>query len=179
MRFFLITLLLLTFSSNAQQLQNNNIDWYLGTRLEPVDTTLNGFHIEKSTNTALGFSVINTDNTGNASQANIFVKGTGANYTNYTGLSHYNNGYYVSWLRNSGLLFSDSKLNIGTWNNNAIEFRTGNAFTTMTAKMRIEANGLITLLNVPTYLNDTDAGNGGLTQGQVYKLSDGTLKIKL
>ncbi len=42
----------------------------------------------------------------------------------------------------------------------------------------IDANG-VKLIGVPTYADDTSAGNGGLSAGHLYKTSGGDLKIKL
>ena len=42
----------------------------------------------------------------------------------------------------------------------------------------IDANG-VKLGGVPTYADDTAAGNGGLSAGHLYKTSGGDLKIKL
>lgn len=153
-----------------------NTGTYNGIRLAPDDTTANGFHIEKNTNTNIGFSAINTDDVGNASQANLYVKGKGAEYTNYTGLSHYNSNYYVPYLRNAGLLFSDKKLHIGTWNNNDIEFRSGNTFPTMSLNFLIKANGKISIPKTPTV--DTEVNNilGRKIDGEIVVV-EGALRI--
>ncbi|CAM4159127.1 MULTISPECIES: hypothetical protein [Flavobacterium] len=135
------------------ELKDKLLDSYNGVRAEPVDTTLNGFHIEKTENKSVGFSVVNNDTAGNSAQANIMVKGSGKLYSNYVGLSYYNNNYYVAAFRNSGLLFSDKTLNLATWFNNPIVFRTGSTFSGTTPKFTIHGNGQLQLGVQPTLNN--------------------------
>lgn len=172
-------LLVVTTLSYSQVLDSLNLDSYNGLRLVPKSTNINGFHITKNVNQNIGFSVINTNTTGNAAQANMFVKGSGDLYTNYTGISHYNSNYYISYLRNSGLLFSDSDLYISTWNNKKIEFRTGSTFNNMIPTLTIDSVGRILIHNLPTYDGETAAELAGLSTGTLYKTSDGDIKIKL
>lgn len=180
MKTLLLTFLtLVSCFTFGQDLTTINLNTYNGVRLTPKAEGIAGFHVGDTINKNIGFSVINADAVGNAAQANVFVKGTGPLYTNYTGLSHYNAGYYVSYLQNSGLLFSDSELYLATWNKKKIEFRTGNTFSTMLPTFTIGGDGIITMHNVPTYDGETAASIGGLTTGNVYKTASGDLKIKL
>lgn len=136
------------------ELKDTLLDDYNGVRAAPVDTALNGFHIEKTINKNIGFAVVNQDNVGNAAQANLTVKGAGPLYTNNTGISHYNNGYNIQWVKNSGLFYSDKILNIATWNDNPIVFRTGSTFAGVTPKLTINSNGQIKI-GVQPKLNNT------------------------
>lgn len=138
------------FVNLQKQMALTVIDSYNGTRLSPADTNLNGYFVSKASNQNVGFYAQNTDNVSNASQASLTVKGTGALYTNYIGMSYYNNGYYVAHLKNSGALFSDKKLTIMNWNNNDIDFRTGSAFASTTSKFLIKSNGAINMPITPT-----------------------------
>lgn len=52
------------------------------------------------------------------------------------------------------------------------------SFTTITTTGNGTIGGTINFPNVSTYADDTAAGAGGLTSGDVYKKSDGTLMIK-
>jgi len=59
----------------------------------------------------------------------------------------------------------------------SLAFRSGASGTT--ERMRIKSDGVINYVNCPTYADDSAAGTGGLTAGDVYKTSTGELRIKL
>lgn len=158
--------------ANKNELAKQTLDSYNGTRLIPNDNSLNGYHIQQSKNKNIGFSVVNEDAIGNASQANVTVKGAGALYTNNTGISHYNANYYVTWLRNSGLFYSDRPLFVATWNDHPIEFRTGSAFTNLTAKFKINANGQLNIGVEPTINNSVNSILGRDTAGNIVTVTN-------
>ena len=164
------TALLSTFTINS----------YFGERLQPKLASQNGFVIKKNTNTVVGLAVINPNTTGNAAQSAVTVQGAGTDYQNYAGFSYYENNYFISWLRNSALLFSDRPLNFATWNSQPINFRTGiTGLGDGILRFSISATGILKATNVPIYATDALAGTGGLTVGDIYKTSTGELRIKL
>lgn len=129
------------------------LDSYNGTRLKPIDTSLNGFHISKSINGNIGYSVFNTDDSGNGAQANFTAKGSGALYTNNTGISHFGANYFIPYLRGNGILYSDKQLFVAATNNNNIDFRTGSDLGSATSKFNINSGGTLTIGVKPTVDN--------------------------
>lgn len=155
-------------------------DVYHGARLKPIGTTYNGFHITKSVAGLVGISAENIS-TSTTAQTSITVKGAGAIYTNYGGMSYYGANYVTAFLRDTFMLFSTKTLRIATANSNPIEFRTSTteALDNATTKLTIKATGIINVNNAPIYATDVDAGTGGLVVGDIYKTATGELRIKL
>lgn len=121
------------------------LDAYISPRIQPNEDAL-GWHVTKSINKVVGFSAENTDDTSNAAMANITLRGSGAIYTNNTGLSHFGANYFVSYLRSSGALYSDKNLNIvGSGATSIIDLRTGTSLATATSKLKIANDGKITI----------------------------------
>jgi hypothetical protein len=153
----------------AGKLEEVFISSYSGTRLRPIDTTLNGYHIEKSVNGSIGLSVINNDETGNGAISTISVKATGPLFNNNTSITHFGNNYFINYLRGHGALYSDKKLFLVTANNNDIDFRTGIDLTNATSKFNIGSGGTLTIGVKPTVDN---------TVGDLLaRKSDGTVVI--
>ncbi|WP_130735514.1 hypothetical protein [Flavobacterium sp. J27] len=139
--------------SKENALEEIAIDAYNGTRLQPSNENIFGFHVQRNLNDNIGFSVFNDDDLGNTAQSNVTVKGPGPLYSNNTGISHYGAGYYVTWLQSSGLFYSDKTLNIATWNNHNIIFRTGASFGTLSEKLTIVSDGTLKIHVVPSLDN--------------------------
>jgi hypothetical protein len=130
------------------------LDAYNGTRLDPINTSLNGFHISKAVNGNVGYSVFNSDDAGNGAMANFTAKGSGALYTNNTGISHFGANYFIPYLRGNGALYSDKNLFIAaTGGSNKIEFRTGVDLATATSKLSISSGGILSVGVKPTVDN--------------------------
>ncbi|MCO6162596.1 hypothetical protein [Flavobacterium sp. NRK F7] len=152
-------------------LEEFTLDAYNGTRLQPSNDTITGYHVQRSVNKNIGFSVFNDDDLGNSAQANITVKGPGPLYSNNSGISHYGAGYSVAWLKSSGLVYSDKTLNIATWNNNNIIFRTGASFAALTEKFTIFSNGTLKIHVQPTTDNSAQV-LGRDTSGNIMGLDN-------
>lgn len=60
-----------------------------------------------------------------------------------------------------------------------LSFQTVNAGTlSRTEKLRIKSNGIINIVNTPTYADNAAATTGGLAGGDVYRTSTGQLMIR-
>lgn len=157
---------------DKNQLDLKVIDSYNGTRLAPKDAALNGYFISKQANQNVGFYAENTDNTGNAAQASLTVKGSGALYNNYIGMSYYNANYYVTALRNTGAIYSDKPVSLMTWNSNPIDFRTGSAFASTTSKFKINGDGQLVVGVAPTTNNTINSLLGRDTSGNIVTVTN-------
>ena len=124
------------------------IDSYIGTRLAPLDPSLNGFSIEKNINGNIGLIVNNTNTTGNGGVAGVTVKGV----TGGLSFNYFTDNYYVTSLRNSGGLYSTAPINIMAVGNNPINFRTG-ADIYATTRFSINSGGTLNIGVTPTTNN--------------------------
>lgn len=131
-------------------LEKTIIDTYQGTRLKPQDATLNGFHVEKNANEAIGFSA-NNPNTGNGAIAQFVARGTATAYSNAIAMQYFNSGYYLPSLQNTGAIFSTNKLNFIAINNNPVSIVTGTDLVSATEKVTFLSNGNVGIgKTVPT-----------------------------
>jgi hypothetical protein len=151
------------------------IDAYNGTRLAPIDSAMNGFHLNKSINGAIGYSVFNPDDAGNASLANFTAKGSGPLYTNNTGISHFGANYFIPYLRGNGLFYSDKRLFINSINNNDIDFRTGADLATATSKFNISSGGTLSIGVAPVVDDSVTTILGRKTDGTIITINKGNL----
>jgi hypothetical protein len=120
------------------------VDSYIGTRLQPTNSTYNGFIINRSVNGATGFISKNPDNTGNGAISGFSALGSGSTY--YDGgisMNFVNNGYYIPYLRNSGFIYSPLTARFIA---DTLEFRTG-PLASATSKLTISNSGDV---NIPT-----------------------------
>lgn len=164
-----------TFTVTGNTLTKTAYDAYLGSRLNPTDTSVNGFGITKSVNGVVGSIYKNTDATSNGAYASNSVGGDGTNYENSVGLNFFGKGYYVPYLRNTGSIFSTNDLNIININNSKIDFRTGNAFGSETSKFSISSGGTLTIGTAPTTDNTITYLLGRKTDSTVVQLDKSTL----
>lgn len=114
------------------------VDSYIGTRLQPTNTTYNGFIINRSVNGATGFISKNPDNTGNGAISGFSALGSGSTY--YDGgisMNYVNNGYYITYLRNSGFIYSSVTARLIA---DTLDFRTG-PLASATSKLTISNSG--------------------------------------
>lgn len=133
-------------------------DSYLGTRLTPKNSAVNGFGISKSVNGSIGLSVKNTDGSGNGVISNISVGGTGSYYENGCSLIYYGAGYYIPSLRKTGGLYSNQDFNFLNINNSKIDFKTGTTITDVTSKFAISGGGTVSIGVTPSTDNTVTKG---------------------
>ena len=132
-------------------------DSYIGQRLQPLNPTSNGFFISKSINGNVGMYAENSDDIGNEAVANFTVKGSGDVYTNTFGISFQGNGYWIPYLRSSGLLYTDKKMFIVATGNNDVDIRTGLTLDIATSKLNIKNTGEVIATNLTTALITAEA----------------------
>ncbi len=121
------------------------VDSYNGTRLTPLDSSLNGFMVNKSINGNIGLRIINQDVVGNGSISAVVVGGTGSNTGQF---SYHGPNYFVSGLRNTTVVYSNIGLNIMAVNNNSINFRTGTDINA-TTRFSINSGGTLNIAVTP------------------------------
>lgn len=127
---------------HGNNLIERKIDSYTGNRLSPKDDSLNGFQIQKAINGTVGFLATNADEKGSGALACISVGASDNPYVNGTSISQFGASYYLSYLRNSGALYSDTSLSImATGKDGSIDLRTGPGFTETTSKFTVTQDG--------------------------------------
>lgn len=157
-----------TGATGSSLLQENVFDAYLGTRLVPVNTDVNGFGITKSVNGQIGLMVKNTDTSGNAALAAVTVGGDGTFYENGFSLIHYGANYYLPYLRNTGGLYSTNNFNFINVNNTDVDFRTGTtSLGSDTSKFRIAASGSLHIGVTPSTDNTISSLLGRKSTGEI------------
>ncbi len=165
----------IAFPPVTQFISTQFLDNNLGTRLTPIGTTYSGFHINKSFNGNTGFTAINSDDLGNAAVSSFSAKGTGGYYSNVASLNYINNNYYVPFLRNSALLYSDKPWFVMSTNNNPIDFHTGNTYGATTSKLKINGNGQINIGVSPILDNSVTTVLGRNATGDLVSLDKSTI----
>jgi hypothetical protein len=135
---------------SAQLLIPEILDANIGSRLKPADAVSNGYNITKSINGQVGMYIKNSDNTGNGALATINAMGSGTGlYDKGMSFNFANNGYFITYLRNSGFIFSDSPINVV---GQTIALRVG-TLSTPTTVFTVAATGQINLVTLPTLDN--------------------------
>lgn len=136
------------------------IDNYIGLRLKPIDTNVNGFNLKKNTNTVIGYRAINPNTTGNAAAAAIGIGINDTdNYKDLTYICHFGPNYYVNKFASNGALLTDRNLFIGSYGiSKYIDFVLGNDFTNTQSKFKID-NTSISSLSYPNLRNDISTSN--------------------
>jgi hypothetical protein len=135
---------------SAQLLIPEILDANIGSRLKPADAVSNGYNITKSINGQVGMYIKNSDNTGNGALATINAMGSGTGlYDKGMSFNFANNGYFITYLRNSGFIYSDSPINVV---GQTIALRVG-TLSTPTTVFTVAATGQINLVTLPTLDN--------------------------
>ena len=136
---------------STPQLSAVTIDSYLGTRLNPIDSSLNGFMINKSINGVVGFQARNTDTGSTYAYASIAVGGAiiPDNYSNVASMNFYGANYYRPELRNTSGIYSTVPFKFVGLNSSDIQFRTG-VFGSETTKLGISSGGTISIGVTPS-----------------------------
>jgi hypothetical protein len=134
---------------STPQLTAVTIDSYSGTRLYPLDSSLNGFGLVKSVNGAIGVNMQNTS-TGNGAYAAFNVGGDTSIYNKGASFIYYGSGYYRSELQNTTGIYNNVPFSIVSLNNTNIQFKTGNAFGSETTKLAISSGGTVNISTTPT-----------------------------
>jgi hypothetical protein len=148
------------------------LDANIGSRLRPTDSVSNGFNITKSINGQVGMYIKNSDNTGNGALATINAMGSGTGlYDKGMSFNFANNGYFITYLRNSGFIYSDSPINVV---GQTIALRVG-ALSTPTSVLTVAATGQMTLPTLPTLDNTVPTLLGRKTDGSLVTLDKSSL----
>ena len=178
---------------STPQLSAVTYDAYTGPRLNPIDSSINGFGLTKSINGAIGINIQNTS-TGNGAYAAFGVGGDSSPYIKSASLIYYGSGYYRSELQNTAGIYNEVPFSIVSLNNTNIQFKTGNAFGTETNKLSISSGGTINIGTTPLTNNtgslvgrnssgdlvliDKDAITSGITSTYVpYSGANGDVNI--
>lgn len=150
-----------TLSGFSNDITQTFYDSYIGTRLTPKNTSINGFAITKSINGQVGYRVRNFDTTGNGAVSSFSAGGGGGGlYDNSVSLQFFGQNYYIPYLRNTGGVYSTNDLNVININNTKIDFRIGSTFGTETSRLLISTGGTLntgnfsaTTISATTYQN--------------------------
>lgn len=117
------------------------IDSYIGSRIVPSSAASNGFVIEKSVNGNIGFIAKNNDTSGNGAISSFGVGPSGSWYSNGASFMYFNNGYYITSLRNTAGIYSSANFNMLLINSKDFSVQTGNDITTFTTKFKVSGSG--------------------------------------
>lgn len=157
-------------------LSNTTPDPYLGLRLQPSDTSNNGFYINKSVNQAVGYYARNTDNVGNGAVSAFYVGGTGTLYENYAGFFHANNGYFVPYLRGKNGISSNNDFFFVGYEGAGFDFRTGaGTFGGETSKFSISNAGVLQIGVQPALDNTITEILGRKSDGTIIRIDKPTV----
>jgi len=124
-----------------QLVTSSLIDSYIGTRIFPTSTTSNGFAVDRDVNGAVGLVIRNSDTSGNGAYSAVSLSPSGSWYNSGTSLIYFNDGYYVTSLRNTGGIFSSVNSNILLLNNKDFSVQTGATLTTLSTKFKVSGSG--------------------------------------
>ena len=164
-------------ATGTSLLENITPNVYQGLRLQPASASNNGFYINKSTNSAVGYYARNTDNVGNGAVCAFYVGGTGSDIEqNISSFFAANNGYFVPYLRNKSGIYTDRDFFFIGAAGSSFNFVTGTAaYGTETSKFKITNSGTVSIGVLPTLDNTTTDILGRKADGTIVRLDKSSI----
>jgi len=149
------------------------IDSYIGSRLQPTNTSSNGFWVNRNVNGAVGYGVVNP-NTGNGA---VSVIGTGIAglYSQTTYVAKFGPNYYVPILAGKGGLLGTEEVFVGSTDGNDVSILTGATLASVSRKFTIKADGQLLIQTTPTTGTTSDKLLVRDTSGNVKQINYPTI----
>jgi len=130
-------------------LEEITIDSYIGSRLQPTNTSSNGFWVNRNVNGSVGYGARN-QNTGNGAVAGYSAGIDSNNYLKTISVIKFGPNYYVPLLAGKGGLVGTEEVFVGSYDGNDVSILTGNTFASITRKFTVKANGQLLIQTTPT-----------------------------
>ena len=130
-------------------LEEITIDSYIGSRLQPTNTSSNGFWVNRNVNGSVGYGARN-QNTGNGAVAGYSAGIDSNNYLKTISVIKFGPNYYVPLLAGKGGLVGTEEVFVGSYDGNDVSILTGNTFASITRKFTVKASGQLLIQTTPT-----------------------------
>jgi hypothetical protein len=125
------------------------IDSYIGSRLQPTNTSSNGFWANRNVNGSVGYGARN-QNTGNGAVAGYSAGIDSNNYLKTISVIKFGPNYYVPLLAGKGGLVGTEEVFVGSYDGNDVSILTGSTFASITRKFTVKADGQLLIQTTPT-----------------------------
>ena len=158
-------------TDGQSQLVEQATDSYVGLRLKPKNTSVNGFLVDRDSNTRNGFEAVNT-NAGDYATTSFVARGSANLYEKLISMQWFSSGYNQTYLRDKGAIYSTDDifyLNQKASTGASHEFRTGTTFGGMTKRFKIWYNGALEMFS-GTLASITNAANNFLAMDENNRL---------